>query len=307
MARFLARRVVTILITVVVVSVIVFFLARLAGDPRNLYLSQDASQEQYDALTERFGFDKSLPEQYFLFAKGIVTGDLGESTRESRPVSELLKSPLIATLQLGLVAFAFSLLISVPMGMYTAVKRASAPAQGLKVFAMLGQSVPAFWLGIMLIFLFAVVLGWVEASGRSGWTSFVLPVITIAWFNVAASMRLFRSSMLDVLDTEYIKLARAKGVSEIKVFWKHGFRNALIPLLTFWGVNLGFIVAGSIVVEVVFAWPGMGRLALIAMTNGDYPMLQAVVLIFSVSILIASLLVDLIYAIVDPRIRYAAV
>lgn len=306
MSRFLARRVVTMAIAMVVVSMIVFLMARLAGDPRNLYLSQDASQEQYDALTKRFGFDKSLPEQYWLFVKGVAQGDLGESTRETRPVSELIWGPFWATLQLGGIAFLVSILLSVPMGLYSAVRRNSIATQGLKMFAMLGQSIPAFLLGIFLIFIFAADLGWVPAAGRGGWSSFILPVATAAWFNVAASMRLFRSSMLDVLDTEYVKLARAKGVSGRSVIWKHAIRNALIPLVTFWGVNLGVVITGSVVVEVVFAWPGMGRLALIAMTNGDYPLLQGVVLIFSASILIASLLSDVIYALIDPRIRHAS-
>jgi len=301
--RFLTRRMLTVIVTLFVVSIIVFMMARVTGDPRAVLISDLVTQEQYDALAEKFGLDKSWPEQYWIFITDALQGDFGDSTRDGLPVWNSIRNPLVATLQIGVAAFSFSLLVGVPLGVISATRRGTITDQILRLVAMVGQATPPFWLGIMLIFLFAVNLGWVVPSGRGSLSTYLLPTLTLSAFGIAANLRLVRSSMLDVLGSEYIKLARAKGVSRIAITWKHAFRNALIPLITYWGVNLGSIIAGAVVVEVVFAWPGMGRLAFIATSSGDYPLLQAVVLVFSIGFLVTSLLVDLIYAVVDPRIR----
>jgi peptide/nickel transport system permease protein len=254
-------------------------------------------------MTEKFGLNKSWSEQYWIFVSDGVRGDFGVSTRDGLPVWNSIKDPLKQTLQIGVAAFVFALLIGVPLGVLSATSRGKASDQILRFFAMIGQATPPFWLGIMLIFFFAVKLGWVPPSGRGDWKTYILPTVTLGSFQVATNLRFVRSSMLTVLGSEYIKLARAKGVSRRMIIWKHAFRNALIPLITYWGVNLGTLIAGSVVAEVVFVWPGMGRLAYIATSSGDYPLLQAVVMVFSVGFLISSLAVDLIYASVDPRIR----
>ena len=208
------------------------------------------------------------------------------------------------TLQLGVAAFAFSVLVGVPLGILSAVKRGSALDLTGKLVSLIGQSAPPFWLGIMLMFFFAVKLGWVPPYGRQEWSSILLPGITLGWFYVAANLRLIRSAMLDVLDSEYIKLARAKGVSQRMIILKHALRNALIPSLTFAGVTLGALVTGSLVVETVFAWPGLGKLAIEALFGADYPLLQGVVIVFTLMYVTAALTVDVLYAYIDPRIRY---
>jgi len=291
------------MVTLIVVSVVVFLMARVTGDPRSVLISDLTTQEQYDAMTEKFGLNKSWSEQYWIFVSDGVRGDFGVSTRDGLPVWNSIKDPLKQTLQIGVAAFVFALLIGVPLGVLSATSRGKASDQILRFFAMIGQATPPFWLGIMLIFFFAVKLGWVPPSGRGDWKTYILPTVTLGSFQVATNLRFVRSSMLTVLGSEYIKLARAKGVSRRMIIWKHAFRNALIPLITYWGVNLGTLIAGSVVAEVVFVWPGMGRLAYIATSSGDYPLLQAVVMVFSVGFLISSLAVDLIYASVDPRIR----
>ncbi len=304
MQRFLVQRLIITLVTLVVVSVIVFVMARASGDPRGLLLDDYAGPDQWEKLGEKLGLNKPLYQQYWIFLKDAFRGDFGESVREKRPVMELIKDPLLATFELGIAAFILSLIVGVPLGVLSSVKRNSLWDQVGKVVALLGQSLPPFWLGIMLIFFFAVKLGWVPASGREGWSSIVLPAITLGWFFVAANLRLVRSAMLDVLDSEYIKLARAKGVSTTVIIWKHALRNALIPPLTYMGITLGAAITGSLIAEVVFAWPGIGRLAVSAMYYSDYSLLQGIVIIFTVLYLAVSLLVDVLYAYVDPRIRY---
>jgi peptide/nickel transport system permease protein len=303
LGKYLFKRILTMVVTLIVVSLVVFLMARVTGDPRSVLISDLTTQEQYAAMTEKFGLNKSWAEQYWIFVSDGVRGDFGVSTRDGLPVWNSIKDPLKQTLQIGAAAFFFALLIGVPLGVLSATSRGKVSDQILRFFAMIGQATPPFWLGIMLIFFFAVKLGWVPPSGRGDWKTYILPTVTLGSFQVATNLRFVRSSMLSVLGSEYIKLARAKGVSRRVIIWKHAFRNALIPLITYWGVNLGTLIAGSVVAEVVFVWPGMGRLAYIATSSGDYPLLQAVVMVFSVGFLITSLAVDLIYAAVDPRIR----
>ena len=292
------------LFSLLVVSVIVFVMARVSGDPRASLLGENATQEQWEAIGRKLGMDKPWPEQYGLFLKDVLRGDLGESISRSEPVIDIIAERLPATLYLGLTAFMFSVIVGVPLGVLSAVKRGTIIDRFAKVLALLGQSVPPFWLGIMCIFFFAVKLDWVPPSGRQGWNSVLLPGLTLGWFFVAANMRMVRSAMLDVLDSEYVKLARAKGVAQRSIIWKHAFRNALIPPLTFAGVTLGSLVTGALVAEVVFAWPGLGQLAIQALRAADYPLMQGVVIIFSLMYMTAALLVDVAYAYIDPRIKY---
>lgn len=305
MQRFIARRVVITFFTLILVSLIVFVMARASGDPRTLLLDDYASKEMYDELGVQLGLDKPLYIQYAIFLGDALTLDFGNSVVDKQPVTDIIIERLPATLQLGLAAFIFSLVVGIPLGILSSIKRDSLWDQVGKVVALLGQSTPPFWLGIMLIFFFAVTLGWVPPSGRWEWNSFILPAVTLGWFTVAANMRIVRSAMLDSLDTEYIKLARAKGVPETQIIWKHALKNAVIPPLTFMGITLGTLVTGSIVAETVFAWPGIGLLAFDALRQSDYSLLQGIVIFFALMYLGISLMVDILYAYLDPRIRYS--
>ena len=305
MQKFILRRLAITVVTVFVVSLIVFVMARVTGDPLLLLLDDYAVQEDYDLLKAKLGLDRPLYVQYGIFLRDAATLDFGNSVVTEQPVSQMIRDRIPATLQLGLAAFMFSLVLGVPLGILSSVKRDSVWDQLGKLVALLGQSMPPFWLGIMLMFFFAVTLGWVPPSGRYEWNSFILPAITLGWFTVAANMRLVRSAMLDALDSEYIKLARAKGVSETQIVWKHALKNAIIPPLTFMGVTLGALVTGSIVAEAVFAWPGVGLLAFDALRQSDYALLQGIVIFFTLAYLGTSLAVDILYAYLDPRIRFA--
>lgn len=304
MQRYLLKRLVLAVLTLVVVSVIIFALSRASGDPRHVYLDDYSTQEDWDRLTVSLGLDKPYYQQYLIFAKDAVRGNFGQSIKERRPVMEVVVDRLPATIQLGVAAFLFSILVGLPLGVLSAVKRGSVLDNLGKMIALVGQSSPVFWLGIMLMFFFAVKLNWLPPYGRQEPTSIILPAVSLGWYYVAANLRLIRSGMLDVLDSEYIKLARAKGVTSRVIIWKHALRNALIPALTFAGITLGALVTGSIVVEQVFAWPGLGRLAVEALFGSDYPLLQGVVIVFTLMYVLAALLVDVLYAYIDPRIRY---
>jgi peptide/nickel transport system permease protein len=307
MQRFLVRRLIITFITLLAVSLIVFIMARASGDPRTLMLSElsTGDVDQWEELGKKLGLDKPYYQQYGIFLGDMLTGNFGKSIKENREAADIIWERLVATFQLGLAAFIFSLIVGVPLGILSSVNRGGILDNIGKVVALIGQSAPPFWIGIMLIFFFAVQLGWVPPSGREDWKGIILPAVTLGWFFVAANMRLVRSAMLDVLDSEYIKLARAKGVSSKAVIWKHALRNALIPPLTFAGVTMGSLVAGSLTTEVVFAWPGLGRLAVTAMLASDYPVLQGVVITYTVLYVGAAFLVDVMYAYIDPRIRFA--
>ena len=305
MQKYLLRRLLLAIVTLLSVSVIIFILSRVSGDPRHIYLDDYSTQEDWDRMGELLGLDKPYYQQYALFIKDAVRLDFGISVKEKRPVTEIIIERAPATLLLGGAAFALSLLIGVPLGIMSAVTRGKFLDQFGKLVALIGQSAPPFWLGIMLMFFFAVWLRWTPPYGNEEWNSIILPAVTLGWYYAAANLRLVRSAMLDVLDSEYIKLARAKGVTSTSVILKHGLRNALIPPLTFAGVTLGALVTGSLVVETVFAWPGLGRLAIEALFSFDYPLLQGVVITFTLMYVTAAFVVDILYAYVDPRIRFA--
>lgn len=305
MQRYLVRRFLLAIVTLVAVSLIIFVMSRAAGDPRYVYLDDYSTQEDWDRLTISLGLDKPYYQQYGIFLLSALKGDFGESIKEGRPSMEVIVERVPATLQLGLAAFIFSVVVGFPLGILSAVKRGSVLDMIGKFVALIGQSAPVFWLGLMLVFLFAVRLDWLPPYGREKFSSIVLPAVALGWFYAAANLRLLRSAMLNVLDSEFVKLARAKGVSNNVVIWKHAFRNALIPVLTFAGVTLGALVTGSLVVETVFAWPGLGQLAIQALAGNDYPLLQAVVIVFTLMYVLAALFVDIMYAYIDPRIRYS--
>ena len=304
MQRFLVRRFFTTILTVLIVSVIIFAMARVAGDPRTLMMGPLSDASQWEALGKKLGLDKPYYQQYAIFLLDLAQGDFGDSIFEHRPAREIIGEKLRNTVELGVVSLLWSTLVGVPLGIIGAVRRDGVIDRFGKALALIGQAAPSFWLGIMLIFLFAVRFEWLPPSGREEPKAIILPAITIGWFFIAVNMRLIRSSMLDVLDSEYIKLARAKGASERAVIWMHALKNALIPALTFFGVSLSSLIAGSVTVEIVFAWPGLGRQAVTSMLASDYPVLQGVVIVLTLMYVGTALLVDILYAFIDPRIRY---
>ena len=232
MQRYLVRRILLALVTLLAVSLIIFVMSRAAGDPRHVYLDDYSTQEDWDRLTETLGLDKPYYYQYGIFLGSALKGDFGQSIKEGRPSMEVIIERLPATIQLGTAAFAFSVIVGVPLGILSAVKRGTFLDMTGKIIALIGQSAPVFWLGLMLVFLFAVRLDWLPPYGRQEISSIVLPAVALGWFYAAANLRLLRSAMLNVLDSEYVKLARAKGVSNNVIIWKHSLRNALIPVLT---------------------------------------------------------------------------
>ena len=281
-----------------------FALVHKTGDPRDVLLTTYTSQEQYDAWGERWGLDKPLVVQYGIWLGNALKGDFGESLRELRPVRKVILERIPATLQLAAGAMIFSLVVGVPLGILSAVKRGTVWDYVGRTFALFGQALPPFWLGIMLILLFAVQISWLPTSGRGGINHYILPSITLGWLTASGILRIVRSAMLEVLGSEYIKLARAKGVSSRSIVWKHALRNAMLAPLTFGGLILAAFFTGAVVTETVFAWPGLGRLAVQSVHNNDFPTMTGVVLVFTVIYLAINTLMDILYAYIDPRIRY---
>ena len=304
MLRFAIRRLVYTIVAIIVTTVVVFTLSRLAGDPRLLYLTAHVTQEQWDAWGKRMGLDKPLIVQYLVWLSRAARGDLGESLQTGHPTARMVMERIPATLQLSLSAFAFVLITGVPLGVLSAVKRSTVWDYIGRTFAVFGQALPPFWLGIMLILLFSVHLGWLPTSQRGGIDHYIMPSVTLGWIAAAGMLRLVRSAMLETLDSEFIKFARAKGVSNTRIIWKHGLRNAVIPPLTYAGLLLAGFLAGTVVTETVFAWPGLGKLAVTAVFHNDFPVMTSVVLLFTMLYLGVTLVVDVTYAFLDPRIRY---
>ena len=306
MCRYLFGRLLQTVLSMLVVVSIVFVLTRLSGNPIYLLLDVNATQRDQEILTRHLGLDKPLPVQYGIYVMNVAAGDFGSSIISRRPVVEHIWERLPATVELGFVAMFMSILIGVPLGMYSAVRRGGALDTGARVFAVLGQSMPTFWLGLMLILFFGVVLGVLPAGGRGGLLHLVLPAFTLGYFTSAAILRLTRSAMLEVLGSEYIKFARLKGLHEQVVLWKHGLRNALLPVVTFAVLLFVQFLGGAVVTETVFAWPGLGRLILESITTRDYPVVQAGVLVLSALYLTGNLFVDLLYSYLNPRIRHGS-
>ncbi len=304
MWQFVAVRVLQGLITLLVISLLVFMATRLTGDPALVLLPPEASgKEDYERLRRDLGLDKPMAEQYFIFLKGAVQGDFGVSIRDRRPTRDLLLERLPATLQLA-AAGMVAIVIGVPLGILSAVKRDSIFDKSGKLFAVLGMAAPQFWVAIMLILLFGAILKVLPTYGREGPENFILPAFVLAWSIMAGIMRLGRSSMLEVLDSDYVRFARIKGLQDGMVVWKHALRNALIPILTFSGISLAGLLNGAIVVEQVFAWPGLGRLLLDAVLQRNFPVVQAAVMASAFFYILTALIVDILYVYADPRIRH---
>jgi peptide/nickel transport system permease protein len=295
------------LIAVVVVSVIVFSLSHLSGDPLTVLMPMgDVSPEDIEAIRAKWGLDKPIITQYGVFMKNALRGDFGDSYAfGGETAMGMVISRFPATLLLAGSALFVAVIIGIPLGVITAAKKDSFIDYQGKGLAFLGQAIPSFWLGIMLMWLFSVQLGWLPTSGKGGITHLIMPAFTLGLFQVAALLRLIRSSMLDTLDTEYVKEARIKGLPEWKVIWKHALRNALIAPLTYFAIIIGGLFTGAVIVETVFSWPGVGQLAVGSVQSRDFPVLQAVVIVGSAIYIGANFMVDVLYAYVDPRIRYA--
>lgn len=305
MQRFIAVRVMQSLLAIFVMSVIVFGLARMSGNPLDVMLPIEAVAEDYERLEKHWGLDKPLYEQYAIFITKALQGDFGESLKyQGQSAMGLVAERLPATLELAGFALLISIILALPIGVLAAVGKGTNWDTSAKVVALLGQSLPNFWLGIVLMWIFAVLLDWLPASGRGGIQHLILPAISLGWFQVAVIMRLVRSSMLEVLDSEFVKLARVKGIPEWKVIWKHCLRNASIAPLTVFAIIAGSLITGSVVTETVFTWPGVGLLVVDAVRSRDFQVVQAVVILFAGIFILCNLLVDIMYAYLDPRIRY---
>ena len=305
MQRFILRRVAQSLGVLVVLALVVFALARVTGNPADLLLPEDATRDDREHLLKALGLDRPVHEQLVKFLTGALHGDLGTSIRYRRPAVELFLERLPNTLTLVPLALISAVVIAIPLGLLAAVYRGTIIDRLSGAIAVLGIATPSFWLGIILIYVFSIQLGWLPSARMGGPAHYILPTITLAAFLVAGMMRLVRSSVLEILDTEYVKLARIKGLSQTVVIWKHCLRNALIPVVTLFGVFFALLVTGAIVTETVFAWPGVGRLTYEAVIFRDYPLLQAVILMKGIIVLGVNLGVDILYAYLDPRVRYS--
>jgi peptide/nickel transport system permease protein len=304
MPSYIIRRMFLAVVAVIGVTIVVFIAARLSGDVVYLIAPQDATESEIAHIRTELGLDRPIWVQYARFAERLVTGDFGESIRYRRPAMDVILSRVPATVQLAVAAFVFSMTFGIILGVIAARSRGSWVDSAARLFAVLGQSMPNFWIGMMAILVFAVWLGWLPTSGREGWKYLVLPATTLGLFTMAAVMRITRSAMIEALDAEYVKFLRAKGVPEWQITWKHALRNSLVPVTALAGIQLGNLLGGAVIVETVFSWPGVGSVMIEAINNRDYPLIQAGVLLTSIFLISLNLIVDLLFGVIDPRIRY---
>lgn len=304
MLPFLLKRLWHTGFVVIGISLISFFFIHLSGDPVMLMLPADASHEETEALREKLGFDDPLYEQYFRFAIRAAQGDFGNSLYYKIPAMQLIVERLPASLELATAAMLLALVVAVPIGIVSAVRRGSLLDMGSMLGALFGLSMPHFWLGIMLILLFSVQLGWLPTSGRGGLDHLIMPSLALGLSLMAMFARLTRSVMLEVLNLDYIRTARSKGLKERVVISKHALKNALIPIVTVAGMQFGFLLGGTVIIETVFAWPGVGRLVVQAIFNRDYPLVQSIVLVLALIFVAVNFLVDMLYMYLDPQISY---
>src|SRR5215469_11106409 len=303
MAQFVLRRTGYALITLFILSLTIFAIVRLTGDPVALLAEPGAQESDLALVRAEWGLDQPWPVQYAAFVRNIATGELGQSFNYEMPVSALYFQRLPNSLELALAATLISFVIGIPAGILSAVKVNTAWDHVGKIIALLGLSIPGFWLGLVLILIFSVWLGWLPTSGQGGWRNLVMPALALGWYFAASLLRLTRSSMLEVLRSEYIKLARLKGLPAFAVIAMHAFKNALIPVLTLAGINLVIMLNAAVIIEVIFAWPGIGRLLYEGIFQRDFPLVQGIVMEAGVMIVVINLLVDILYAYIDPRIR----
>ena len=300
---FLAQRFFRALIALWLVSTVVFIVMRLSGDPVPLLLPPDAPRSEIFRVRAELGLDRPLPVQYGVFLGNVLRGDFGRSIHFREPASRVVMGYLPATLELGLTAFLFAVVVAVPVGLLSAVRRNTFLDHATMGVALVGQSAPTFFIGILFILLLSLKGGWFPTSGRGTWAHLALPALTLALFTMASVARLTRSAVLEVLRADYIRTARAKGLAELLVVAKHTFKNAAIPIVTITGLQFGTLLGGAVVTETVFAWPGIGRLAIQSIYNRDYPVVQCAVFLSAVLFIVLNFLIDLIYGFLDPRIR----
>jgi peptide/nickel transport system permease protein len=304
MQRYILKRLAQTLVTIWIVTLVVFMLTRITGDPVDLLLSPDASAEDRAVARKAWGLDQPVYVQYWRYVSGMMHGDFGTSIKWDEPTLNIFLERFGATVQLA----TFAMVVSATFGITIGVLSAKAPGGKIDTFgrawALAGQSMPTFWVGIMLILIFAVWLRVLPTSGTGGFRHLILPGFTLGWYSMAAFTRLARSAMLNVLDSEFIKMCRIKGLPERMVIWKHAAKNASLPILTLFGVQFVQFLSGSLVTETVFAWPGVGRLAVWSVYSRDYPVVQTIVVIVSSGYLFVNLFIDILYAYIDPRIRY---
>jgi ABC-type dipeptide/oligopeptide/nickel transport system permease component len=303
MKVYLLRRILQSVLVLFGVSFVVFGILFLTGDPALVLLPPDATLEDIAAFRKAMGFDDPFFVQYGRFLYGALRGDFGQSIRHGEPAFDLVLERMPATFELSGAALLIALALAIPAGIVSAVRRNSLLDYVSTVVALLGQSMPTFWLGIMLILLFSVQLNLLPSSGRGTWEHMLLPAVTLGLFTTARITRLTRSGMLEVLSQDYIRTARAKGVGNPPVVWKHALKNAAIPIVTIVGIELGTLLGGSVITETIFAWPGVGRLSVQAIYNRDYPVVQAAVFTLSATFVLVNLIVDFLYTYLDPRIR----
>ncbi|MBX8827131.1 MULTISPECIES: ABC transporter permease [Brucellaceae] len=305
MKTYIIRKLIGLPLILIGVSLLIFLALRaLPGDPARLMAGPEATQEAVDNMRSRLGLDRSLPEQYAQFAYGAVQGDLGTSIRSKLPVTSEISERLPYTLALTLTAYLLAMAIGVPAGMLGAIYRHGWPDQMVMFLAIMGASIANFWLALMAMNTFSVKLGWLPLLGASSWKSFILPSVTLAVLPAALIARMTRSSMIEVLGQDFIRTARAKGVSVAAIYWRHALRNALIPIITIVGLNFGALIGGAVVTESVFNWPGIGRLLVDAVRYRDYPVIQGVTLVAVTGVVMANFIAELLIATLNPRIRF---
>jgi peptide/nickel transport system permease protein len=303
MGQFVIRRTLYAVVTLFILSLTIFTVIRLTGDPVTLLAEPGARPEDLARIRTEWGLDRPWPVQYLAFAENVITGRLGTSFNYEMPVSTLYFQRLPNSLELALAATLISFLIGIPAGIISAVKVNTWWDSLGKTVALLGLSIPGFWLGLVMILVLSVWLEWLPTSGQGGWRNLIMPAVALGWYFAASLLRLTRSSMLEVLRSEYIKLARLKGLPGYAVIAIHAFKNALIPVLTLAGVNLVIMLNAAVIIEVIFAWPGIGRLLFEGIFQRDFPLVQGVVMEAGIMIVVINLLIDILYAYIDPRIR----
>ena len=303
MGRFIIRRMLYAIVTLFILSLTIFTVIRLTGDPVTVMAEPGAPAEDLDRIRAEWGLDRPLPVQYLSFLKNIASGDLGKSFNYGMPVSTLYFQRLPNSLELAFAATLISFAIGIPAGLISAVRVNTVWDSAGKVIALFGLAVPGFWLGLVMILIFSVWLGWLPTSGQGGWQHLIMPAVALGWYFAASLLRLTRSSMLEVMGSEYIKLARLKGLPGYVVTVLHAFKNALIPVLTLAGVNLVIMINAAVIIEVIFAWPGIGRLLYEGIFQRDFPLVQGVVMEAGIMIVVINLMIDILYAYIDPRIR----
>ncbi len=303
MKGYVLGRLASGLIVIFLALTAVFFMLRLSGDPVLLFAPMDTSRTNLEEIRERMGFNEPLAVQYATFMGDAIQGDFGESTRERRPAIEIVLERLPATLQLGGLALVISLSVGIPLGILSATHHGSVWDKVARLIAVLGQAIPGFWLGVLLMLLFAVQLNWLPTSGRGGVQHIILPAITLSALSTARYARLTRSTMLDVLGQDYMRTAKAKGLSNGTVLWRHALKNASISLITMTGLEIGRLIEGAVVIEQVFAWPGMGRVTVQALLNRDFAVVMAAVVLFAAMYTLANLVADLTYGWANPQVK----